>query len=600
MTSRASTPSRLARPLLLLALAGPLAAQQDVQVLPRGVPPPDLAGLPALPKVMALSPRDTLLFADRFDVGQGPAPAGVGDTGGQLVHAVVPASLTGTTKGEVIEYLVPSSYKPSIKVPLLVAWHGFGSSAWKVALQSTLDEECEARGWAFLSVTGIDDKLFGSLPSQQNVVAAIEWMQSHFAIDAERIWMVGFSMGAGCVTSFTARHREPDGLTIAAVGLVSGSYDWTQTWHLDPGVQSWMENTWNFGASPVAMPFAYQRCSGLYHDPASYPPTPGTHLDQLAMAQNLHATPAYVTWDTGDTLTELPPQSERIVALLEGLGGNVESLAVSGTLDPATGAPATHSWAVLDESALCDFLALHVAQRRPSPLVAQVDERRAASWLTLEPAAAESFAWARGVADVSGGVLAVSDVAGAARVLATPWAAAPWTLTGSTLEATGFALGVSGADPPAGWARQGGVTSVAFDFDPGGDGLLLPVDGSGSWDVQAHAWDAGLSLLPDPAPLGASITLDVDAAPDASVAWILGATSAGELTLGGGQLLLLNPSPPLLVFPLPLDASGDVAASAWLSHDPALSGAWILLQVALQGPGAGLSGMSNPFRFDIE
>lgn len=599
MTPPATTPSRLA--LLLAALAVPLAAQQQVQVLPRGVPAPDVLGLPALPKVTALSPRDTLLYADRVLVGQGAAPAGAGDTVGQLVHAVVPASLTGTTKSEIVEYLVPSSYKPAVPVPLLVVWHGFGSSAANVSKQTTLDEECEARGWAYLSVTGIDDKLFGSLPSQQNVAAAIGWFQSLVNIDPERIRMVGFSMGAGCVTSFAARHRDPDGLAIAAVGLVSGSYDWTQTWHLDAAARTWLENPWNFGAPPSVAPFAYQRCSGLYHDPASYPPTPGLHLDQLAMAQNLHATPAFVTWDTGDTLAYLPAQSTRVIDLLEGLGGTVASLPVSGTTDPATGAPATHSWAVLDEDALCDFLAQHVAQRRPASLVAQVDERRPAAWLTLEPAAADAFAWARGSADPTGGVLALSDVAGASRVLASPWAAPPWFLSVGPPAAPGVPLlGVTGTDTPAGWARQGGIPVTAFDFEPGGDGLLLPAGAAAAWEVRARAWDAGLSLLPDPAPLGATLTLAVDAPAGATAAWILGGVAAAELPLGAGHLLLVAPSPPFLVFPLALDASGDAQASAWLSHDPALSGAWILLQAALQGPGSGLSGTSNAFRFDVE
>jgi acetyl esterase/lipase len=599
MNRSASTPPGLA--LLLAVLALPLAAQHDVQVLPRDAPAPDLAGLPALPKVMALSPRDSLLFADRVSVGQGAAPAGAGDTGGQLVKVVVPASLTGTTIGEVIEYLVPSSYQHGVPIPLLVAWHGFGTSAANVSKQTTLDEECEARGWAYLSVTGLDDKLFGSLPSQQNVAAAIAWMQAKVAIDPDRIWMAGFSMGAGCVTSFAARHRDPDGLTIAAVGLVSGSYDWTQTWHLGPEMRPWLENPWNFGAPPALAPFAYQRCSGLYHDPASYPPVPGTHVDHLAMAQNLHATPAYVTWDSGDTLTELPPQSARIVDLLEGLGGTVVSLTVSGTTDPATGAPATHSWAVLDEDALCDFLAQHPAQRRPATLVAQVDERRPASWLTLEPAAADAFAWARGQADATGGVLAVTDVSGAARALAAPWAAAPWTLSiAQSPQAAGLALGVTGADPPAGWARQAGAPVTAFDFDPGGDGLLLPAGADGAWEVQARAWDAGLSLLPDPAPLGAAITLDVDAPPGATVAWILGGISAAEIPFGTGHLLLVAPSPPFMAFPLALDASGDAEVSTWLSHDASLSGAWILLQAALQGSAGGLTGTSNPFRFDVE
>jgi len=67
----------LAAGLLAAALA-PRAGAQDVQVLPgRGAAPaPAQDDLPALPAITALSPRNTMLYADRVRVGQGAAPHG--------------------------------------------------------------------------------------------------------------------------------------------------------------------------------------------------------------------------------------------------------------------------------------------------------------------------------------------------------------------------------------------------------------------------------------------------------------------------------------------------------------------------------------------
>lgn len=598
MARPAPAPSR---PAVLLALALallPASAQQDVQVLPRGVAVPPLEDLPRLPALGVLPPRDSLLWADRIEVGQGALPAGAGDTGGALVNALLPASLTGTGKGEHIQYLLPPGHDGTTPVPLLVAWRGFGSSAASVSLQTTLDEECAVRGWAYLAVTGIDDKLFGPPVSQQNVAAAIAWMQAEFPIDAERIWMVGFSMGAGCAANFAARHRDPDGLTVAALGLVAGSYDWTQTWVVEPSVRTWLENAWNFGGPPATQAFAYQRSSALHHDPGSYPPLPGLHLDGAAMAQNLHATPAFITWDVGDTLAHLPAQSGTLADMLSGLGGTVVPAPVSGTTDPATGLPATHSWAVLDEGALCDFLAGHVAQRRPLQLVAQVDERRPAAWLTLEPAGPQGFARALGVADAAGGTLAISQVEGAARALVAPWAPAPWQLAGTPAGAGEFLLGVAGSAEPAGWALQAGLPTAEYEFDPQGDGLLLRVDGPEAFEVHAASFDAALGVTPDPVAPGGAVTIGLQAATGNDWAWLLVGLRPAALP-GAAGLLAIEPVPPFLVLPVGLDASGDLALPAAVPASPALSGVFLLLQAAVQGPASGSKGLSNPFRFDI-
>jgi acetyl esterase/lipase len=597
---------------LLLALAALVgAAQAQVApagpakpaVLPPHVAPPDL-GLPALPLLEPGSPRDSMLYADRFEVGPSKLAMSQASnvTTGQLIDFVVPASMTGTTKQEGIQYLVPSGYRPGTAIPLLVVWHGFGSSAAGVSAQTTLDEECEARGWAYLAVTGIDDKLFGPPVAQQNVTAAIAWMESLVTIDPTRVYGVGFSMGAGCISSFAARHRDPAGPVFAGLGLVSGSYDWTQTWWLEPGTRGILENLWNFGAPPNLAPFAYQRVSNLYFTPASYPPQPGTLEPMKSMAQNLGGVPTWITWDTGDSLVYLPAQSAALGSLIAGLGGTASLHPVSGTVNPADGTPATHSWAVLNAHAVCDFLAPLHADLRPAVVHALVDEKRQVSWMTIVPAASLGFASANGEAANNDASFDVHDVAGATHVLVTPLSAAPWTLSGQPGGGeSGWSLGITGTAVPAGWAEDSlGAVSPNFEFDPLGDGLLLPVTEAESWVVQAQAWDGALTVDPDPATPGHVVHLKVDAPAGCHLVWLIAGINAAPYAFNSGHVLLVQPVPPFLLLSLPTNAAGDVQVQTIVPNGSSLSGAWMLLQAVLQGQTQVPAGTTNPFRFDVK
>src|SRR5262249_6801890 len=197
-------------------------------------------------------------------------------------------------------------------------------------------------GWLFMAPTGMDSKVFGSLPGQQNVEAAIKWMQDNYLVDNDRIYMIGFSMGGGVVTNFASRHRDPGGLMIAAIATVSGTSDWPLTYQsTSADGKTIMEPPLNSGGTPTAFPFNYQQCTTLYATPGSSPPNPGTNNPLISMGDNLHSTPLYLTWDSGDTLVEKPQlMGPQLKALVLGAGGTVQSVEVSGTVDPTSGQPA--------------------------------------------------------------------------------------------------------------------------------------------------------------------------------------------------------------------------------------------------------------------
>lgn len=595
-----------AAPAAQSASASPEAKGKSAAIhrKPFGAPP---AGTlpPKLPALHAKSPPDTLLYADRVEVEPPEPPPGALPLAGGSVEVTLDGQATGTGKAEVFRFAVPPLYDPAGPArPLLVAYHGFGQSALSVETQTTLDEECAVRGWLYMAPTGIDDKLFGSPVSQANVEAAMLWMVDNHAVDLDRIYMVGFSMGAGIVGNFAARRRDPAGLMIAGLGFVCGSYDWTQTYALDPAIRPWLENPFNFGSSPALAPFAYQRASALHLAAGSYPPTPGTLVPARTMASNLEHVPVYVTWDVGDPIVALPAQNA-VLAQYLGSRGTVASLPVAGTVDPASGAPATHSWAVLDETALCDFLAPLSVVRVPTAFDALLDDDGAVAFARVVQAAGGAFSAASGtraapagpislVAGENVAEIAVDGTQAGVGVWPVPIVAAPSGGELPVLRLTNFAT-------PPGYltAADSGLLVPGLESDPATDSLLVALPSPAGLSVLAHSvpWLARVSLLPDPALPADALTLAIDARPGSTLAWLVLGMTEAIYGIKGGLLLGV---PPLIVVPVPLDAAGDATLGATLSGDPALSGARLLLQAAVLGAGGVLEDASNVFAFDVQ
>jgi len=609
-------PAHPARVALLLAV---LAAASGAQAGPGGPAPrpvagrpvdrPDLVGAPLpaeLPPLEADSPRDSLLYADRVAVTPEPAelPAGFLPTSVAPQEVTLGADETGTGKPEVFRVQLPPGYDPAGPPrPLLVAYHGFGQSPMSVEQQSTLDEECAVRGWLYLAPTGIDDKLFGSPISQANVEAALLWMIDNHAVDLDRVHMVGFSMGAGIVGNFAARRRDPGGIVVAGLGFVSGSFDWTQTYELDPGIRPWLENPFNFGTSPSLDPFPYQQASTLHLDPASYPPVPGVVDAALTMARNLEHVPVYMTWDVDDSIPELPPQSAALADYLAARG-TVQTQPVSGTLDPATGLPATHSWAVLDEAALCDFLAPLTANRVPPTFDALLDGDAGVAFARIVQTNGGAFSTLAGTLDGATGAVTLTTGPNLAEVTVDgahldagwprPIDALPTSADAPTLRLAGFAT------PPSYLTDAvSGELVDGLESDPAADALLAPVPAPAGLSVLAHSvpWTAKVSLLPDPAAPGDAVTLAIDAAAGAPAAWLALGVGATLFSVPGGLTLAV---PPIVLVAVPLDAAGDATMDATLSSDPGLSGARLLLQAVVVGPAGTLDDASNVFAFDVQ
>ncbi len=596
----------MTRALFALAALVSLATPSMAQVVSTsGNKAPSLSTLPKLPAMTADSPRTSLLFADRFESAQTNFGAAfVGGSASPVKHTIDTA-LTGTGFVEPIEYQLPDDYSssPSFR-PLVVAYHGFGASAASVSSQSTIDEECNARGWLYLSVTGLDDKLFGSEICQQHIETAIAWMINQFRVDEERIYMVGFSMGAGVVSNFASRHRESDGLMVAAVGLVSGSYDWVLTHAIDAGVQPWLEHPLNFGGTPATELLSYRSAGGLSFQQGTYPPFPGTHDETFALAAvNLADIPSYITWDTGDTLVELPSQSTTLVDELNSRGGTLVAAPTSGTVD-GSGKPATHSWAVLDEAAMCDFFDGRVVDRAPRSIWTLVAEPRSVAWLDVHPHD-DAFALVHAVSDIANDRVTLSDNQGAQRIYVDTdqvGLSFPARLIADNAGSEpSFALLRGEISRVTNSANGSDVALPEYDGTGDGTGAIIPPAGTVDITALAGSWGASLAITPDPTLPGGVIELRLTTDPvDPAAVLIIGLVDE-YLTFPNGTHLNVSLGPPSVFLPLPLNGSGTLAFPGNMpAGEPSVSGFRFLMQALVLDADAPGATSSNPVALDVD
>lgn len=106
-------------------------------------------------------------------------------------------------------YKVPVGYRPDARVPLLVSIGGTGEDRWDALYHYA--ERTNAVGWLLMApeVRSVNKAWGGrtaSLATQHDVMDAIDYMLTHFSIDADRIYMSGFSAGGGVAATIAAKY----------------------------------------------------------------------------------------------------------------------------------------------------------------------------------------------------------------------------------------------------------------------------------------------------------------------------------------------------------------------------------------------------------
>lgn len=266
-------------------------------------------------------------------------------------------SNTGSLWQEKFLLQVPST-PPSGPTPLLVLFHKYGSSHGDV-LNTSFPAEADARGWYLLSPLGGHQKNFGTMQAQINVRAALNLTLHLFSqIDRDRIYGVGFSMGGGALASFAARQIDADGPMFAAIVNHTGAVSLAHAHYFDTfddddsddnmaagtGLEPQEMMEFLLGGSPATVPYQYQRFSTIDLDPIQSSIGQGTD-----MSRNLAHVPTYVWFADNDPNAYLREQTTQFDT-------HVRPQNVANNLATVVGS--THSWSTLDDTAVCDWLAL--------------------------------------------------------------------------------------------------------------------------------------------------------------------------------------------------------------------------------------------------
>ena len=200
--------------------------------------------------------------------------------------------------------MIPSGYNPLAPPPLVIAWHGYGTSN-NQPMFFPLPTEANNRGWLLYAPLGVADNTFGWLPGQVAVDKTLEWLRANYPFDESRVYGIGLSMGAMCITNYAARHQDPANVRFAALATVCGTFDNVDNYVQSPPTQALMQSL--FGGAPFNSPytFEYERVHMLRLPTPAFPPY--LPVDAETPARSLLHLPFYMTWSADDNVVPYSP-----------------------------------------------------------------------------------------------------------------------------------------------------------------------------------------------------------------------------------------------------------------------------------------------------
>ncbi|MEM8712823.1 MAG: hypothetical protein AAGG01_17870 [Planctomycetota bacterium] len=310
--------------------------------------------------------------------------AGVGGT--VLNYSVFVEATQGV---ELFSLFVPDSPADQPR-PLLTAFHGAATSHGDIYFRAQqFFVEADQRDWFLIAplqanLTGPQDVSYASVQSQLHVEVLIDLILKSYAIDRDRLYGVGFSMGGGNALSYAARHRDRRTGAFAALVNHTGSVALSDVHRNAPvSIADVLEVI--FGGPPDGPAFEWQRSSLIELDASGALLPGGVH-----MARNLVSVPIQTWFNTQDSFAYLRNQQMEFSTFMESLPGHRhELITVPGGVGNCFD---QHCWGTLDIPAVCDWLEQQTLDR--SPLSGTVLMDRDARWGAFDVEMRQSTAFA--------------------------------------------------------------------------------------------------------------------------------------------------------------------------------------------------------------
>jgi poly(3-hydroxybutyrate) depolymerase len=317
-----------------------------------------------------------------------PAPCGAR----QEYEITIETSLGDTT--ETFWLQIPTTYLSSVPCPILIGWHQLGGGWREMRDATSFDDECDARGWLCAAMGGPTPTHWNNQAAQSHMVDMIRWIEEQYAVDPDRIYMVGASMGGAAGMVFSNNHLDPDGPMVAAAASISGIQDCDRRFH-EQGFNHSMVGA--FGGTPEQVPFAYHRNSAIVFGDSA-----------RSMHINARHLPLYLTFGKGSSDSIWRAHAEDLHAVMAGFADAVEL---------RESANDGHGWVCAEESRICDFLGSFILDRSPDRISIRADEEGRWYWADLKMrGSTDSFARLDASFDATGSRVDVDCLANVAEV----------------------------------------------------------------------------------------------------------------------------------------------------------------------------------------
>lgn len=270
----------------------------------------------------------------------------------------IPTTLGDTT--ETFWLQIPAGYDPGRPCPLLIGWHQLGGDHLEMRGATTFDSIASARGWIAASHCGPTSTHWNNAAAQSHAVDVIRWIEAHYAVDPDRIYMVGASMGGAAGMVFANNHLDPAGPRVAAAASLSGIQDCERRFH---------EQGWNnsmvgaFGGPPDEVPYVYHRNSAICFADSTQ-----------SMHYQARHVPLLLAFGSGVSDSVWRSHAEDLYAVMQ---------AIADTVVLRESSQAGHGWACGMEKMICDFFQGFRLQRAPLALSINAAEAGRVYWVEL-------------------------------------------------------------------------------------------------------------------------------------------------------------------------------------------------------------------------
>jgi hypothetical protein len=186
---------------------------------------------------------------------------------GRLEGNVYALRISGTGTGWDEDFLIGIPPAPLSPAPLLVLFHQYSVSEFDTYSKTEFFKEALMRGWYVVAPLGAHELNFGIDYSQQNIEVCLNWVTDFFggALDSERVYGVGFSMGGGALMSYASRHIDPEGVRFAALLNHTGSLSVADLYERCGNNDTTIfDHPEMFGGAPSTNELGYQRASSIH------------------------------------------------------------------------------------------------------------------------------------------------------------------------------------------------------------------------------------------------------------------------------------------------------------------------------------------------